>query len=231
MKKNEHGFEHQNEDELLAACRQIEGMTFGQIASFLHVKASEMSTARKGWVGCAIERLLGADGGCLARPDFLSLGIELKTLPINRLGKPAESTFVTKLSLLNLHRETWETSTCWAKLKRVLWVPVESDKSIHFLARRVGRAFLWSPDLESASILQRDWLELTSLIVLGRLDAVSAHLGEYLQIRPKAAHGRALSESYDEFGQVVCTLPRGFYLRPSFTEKIYTLCAPLSGNS
>jgi DNA mismatch repair protein MutH len=210
-----------DEQSLLAACRLIEGMTFAQIASQLNLTVSERAVSRKGWVGCAIEKLLGAEAACKPIPDFISLGIELKTLPLNQHGKPTESTFVTSLSLLKLHLETWETSSCWSKLKRVLWIPVEADKQVPFLARRVGQAMLWSPNEAQVQTLKRDWIELTSLIVLGRMNEVSAQLGEYLQIRPKAANGRSLSGAYDADGNKTLTLPRGFYLRAGFTETIY----------
>ncbi|MFH0351222.1 MAG: hypothetical protein ACHBMF_04755 [Chromatiales bacterium] len=44
--------------------------------------------------------------------------------------------------------------------------------------------------------------------------------GTYLQIRPKAAHGRARTEGIGGSGNVVQTLPRGFYLCAVFTEEI-----------
>lgn len=209
------------EAALLEACNQIEGLTIAQIASRLNLNVTEQASARKGWVGLAIERLLGAQAGSKPEPDFISLGIELKTLPINQQGKPAESTFVTSISLLNLHKQTWQTSVCWHKLQRVLWVPIEADSSIPFLERRVGQAILWSPTAHQAEVLERDWLELTQLIVLGKLGEVDAKMGEYLQVRPKAASGKSLSYAYDEEGRKQLTLPRGFYLRPTLTERIY----------
>ena len=48
----------------------------------------------------------------------------------------------------------------------------------------------------------------------------SSHYGRYLQIRPKAANARALGQAYDEEGNPGMTLPRGFYLRTSFTRQI-----------
>jgi DNA mismatch repair protein MutH len=210
-----------SEASLLEACSQIEGMTLAQLALQLNLTVTELASSRKGWVGQAIERVLGAQAGSRPEPDFISLGIELKTLPINQQGKPAESTFVTSISLLNIEQQTWLTSVCWSKLKRVLWIPVEADASIPFLERRIGQAILWSPTPHQTVILERDWLELTNLIVLGKLGEIDAQMGEYLQIRPKAANGKSLSYAYDEEGRKQFTLPRGFYLRPALTGLIY----------
>lgn len=89
----------QSESELLARCNAIEGLTFSQLAALLEIVIPEEPLKRKGWSGQAIEWALGATAGNKSSPDFCSLGVELKTLPINHLGKPAESTFVTTIPL------------------------------------------------------------------------------------------------------------------------------------
>ena len=208
------------EAELLAAAQAIEGLSFRQLSARVSHLIPESSLSRKGWVGCAIEAALGGQANSRPEPDFASLGIELKTLPLKKHGKPAESTFVSSIALLTLHQETWQTSSCFAKLRRVLWVLVEGDRAISFSERRIGPALLWSPSVEDKRILEQDWSELTWLIVSGRIDEVHAGLGEYLQVRPKAADGKALRDVQNAEGQKQKTLPRGFYLRARFTEKI-----------
>lgn len=163
---------------------------------------------------------LGATAGSRALPDFHHLGIELKSIPMNHLGKPAESTFVTVISLTTIHQETWKTSQCYAKLQRVLWVPVEGDKLIPYPHRRIGRAVLWSPSPEEEAILASDWEELTLLITTGRLAEINATLGHALQIRPKGLNAKSLSYGFDEEGNKIQTLPRGFYLRSKFTASL-----------
>jgi DNA mismatch repair protein MutH len=209
-----------DEGALLKRCKAIEGWTFEQLATALNLKIPLDPLQRKGWIGQAAEWILGATAGTQALPDFFELGIELKTIPIHASGKPAESTFVTSISLLTLHQETWETSPCFAKLKRVLWLPIEGDSEIPFPFRRIGRAMLWSPTPEQEKILKEDWEELTGLMVTGRLSEIHAGLGRYLQVRPKAANGKALCFGFDEKGHKVKTLPRGFYLRSGFTANL-----------
>jgi DNA mismatch repair protein MutH len=205
------------ESELLSKCREIEGLTLGQLATQLGAVIPTESLQRKGWAGVLIEKALGADAGNQSLPDFTNLGIELKTLPINAGGEPAESTFVTSISLLTLHQQIWETSQCCSKLKRVLWIPIEADSIIPYAHRRIGKGILWSPSLEEESILANDWSELSQMIVLGKLDEIHAGLGTYLQVRPKAANAKSLCHGVDEYGQKILTVPRGFYLRRSFT--------------
>ncbi len=180
----------------------------------------ENPAQRKGWAGQAIELALGANAGSRSEPDFVNLGVELKTLPINHLGKPAESTFVTTIPLLTVHKQTWQSSQCFAKLRRVLWLSIEGDTTIPFNYRRIGRGLLWSPSPEEEAILANDWSELTFLIGTGRLAEIDASMGDYLQVRPKGANAKSLCYGFDEAGNKISTLPRGFYLRSSFTGRL-----------
>ena len=206
--------------ELAARCESLSGLTFAQLADKLALSIPQMVQNRKGFIGMAIEKFLGASSGNKSQPDFHYLGVELKTLPINHLGKSSESTFVTSIPLLSIHKQTWRTSQCCLKLQKVLWLPIEDDDNIPYMHRRIGEGFFWSPSLNDERVLANDWEELTFLIRTGQLDKIHAGLGEYLQIRPKAADSKALCFGYDEQGNKVKTMPRGFYLRSSFTTRI-----------
>lgn len=209
-----------SEGELLARCQLIEGLSFAQLAMLLGLTIPLHPSQRKGWAGQAIELALGTTAGNQSSPDFCSLGIELKTLPMNHLGKPKESTFVTSIPLLTIHQQSWKTSQCFSKLKRVLWLPIEGDTTIAFAERRIGRGVLWSPSPSQEVVLEKDWSEFVFMISTGKLAEIDASIGEYLQIRPKAANSKSLCYGFDERGEKVLTMPRGFYLRSSFTMSV-----------
>jgi len=143
----------------------------------------------------------------------------LKTLPLNRSGSPKESTFVCAINLSNIE-SIWEESLVKHKLSRVLWIPIEADPETPLAARRIGSAILWSPDSDQESVLRKDWEELMDMISMGELEQITAHQGQYLQVRPKAANTRALTKGTDSEGKNILTLPRGFYLRTSLTNHI-----------
>lgn len=208
------------EEELIERCNMLEGLSFGQLAMELGLIIPEHSNQRKGWVGQALELALGANANNKAVPDFQHLGIELKTLPIAKSGKPTESTFITSIPLLTIHQEEWKSSQCYAKLKRILWIPTEGNTDIPYLHRRIGRGFLWSPEPHEEQVLAEDWNYLTLQISVGQLATIDAKAGVYLQVRPKGANGKSLCYGYDEEGNKIKTLPRGFYLRSCFTETI-----------
>lgn len=219
--RNENIQPPQTEEELLMRTEKLTGKTLGHIIHLVETNTQSVKKHHKGAIGQYFERLLGADAGNATTPDFTALNIELKTLPIGKNERPTESTFVTVIALTQIHQETWETSHVSKKLNRVLWIPIEGDREIPLHERRIGQAFLWSPNTEEYAILKNDWDELTNHIALGELENISAKSGIALQIRPKGANGRSLSWSLDQRGNKIKTLPRGFYLRASFTHELY----------
>ena len=174
----------------------------------------------KGWTGTVIEHALGANAGSLPEPDFRLISVELKTIPIGVNRRPLESTYVCTVPLAGDAAPGWHESNVRRKLARVLWVPFEGDRAIALPDRRVGTAMLWSPTHAEESALAKDWETLMDRVVLGRVEEISAREGEWLQIRPKAANAAARRLAIGASGALEPTLPRGFYLRPSFTAAI-----------
>ena len=210
----------QSESELLAQARSLAGFTLGELAAMAGLPIPEDLKRDKGWTGLLLEAWLGASAGSKPEQDFAALGVELKTIPIDRAGKPLETTFVCVAPLTGNSGVIWETSHVRHKLRRVLWVPVEGERSIPLAERRVGAPLLWSPDEEEDRQLRLDWEELMDLIVLGQVERITARHGEVLQLRPKAANSKALTEAVGIHGEPILTLPRGFYLKKNFTARL-----------
>ena len=209
-----------NEHELLSRVAHLAGKNLYQLACEIHWSVPENLKRDKGWIGQLLEIHLGASAGNLSEPDFQSLGIELKTIPLNRKHKAKETTFVCATPLVNHIGLLWQDSCVYHKLSRVLWLPVEADPAIAIAERKVGMGFIWSPSEQEMQALQQDWEEFMELISMGQVETITAHLGESLQIRPKAANGSVLTTGIGSSGQRKQTLPRGFYLRTSFTNQI-----------
>ncbi|WP_034916695.1 MULTISPECIES: DNA mismatch repair endonuclease MutH [Erwinia] len=210
----------ESEAVLLARAHQLAGYTLGELAQKMAFPIPPDLKRDKGWVGMLLEISLGASAGSKAERDFAHIGVELKTIPIDALGRPLETTFVCVAPLTGNSGVTWQTSHVRHKLARVLWIPVEGDRAIPLAARRIGAPLLWSPDSEEEALLQRDWEELMDMIVLGQVERITARHGEVLQIRPKAANSKALTEGIGENGEPIMTLPRGFYLKKTFTAPL-----------
>jgi DNA mismatch repair protein MutH len=208
------------ETELMQRAEALVGRTLDELAQQVQLMAPEVSTFGKGWSGQLLELLLGASAGSLAEPDFQHLGVELKTLPIDFTGKPLESTYISIVPLTQFMQLQWHASEVYHKLKRILWVPLITHKGQALGQRQVGTPFIWSPTSAQEAILRQDWQELMDMVAMGQLEQISAKQGQYLQIRPKGANAKSLCWGFDAEGNRIQTLPRGFYLRASFTSSI-----------
>ena len=207
-------------EQLLSQAQSIAGLTFGELADELHIPVPPDLKRDKGWVGILLERALGATAGSKAEQDFSHLGVELKTLPINAEGYPLETTFVSLAPLVQNSGVKWENSHVRHKLSCVLWMPIEGGRHIPLRERHIGAPILWKPTAEQERQLKQDWEELMDLIVLGKLDQITARIGEVMQLRPKGANSRSITKGIGRNGEVIETLPLGFYLRKAFTAGI-----------
>ncbi|MDT0602977.1 DNA mismatch repair endonuclease MutH [Thalassotalea castellviae] len=210
----------ESEAELIARAQALAGLTLGEIARQEKIKIPKNLNKEKGWIGLLLEQVLGASAGSKPIPDFPHLGVELKTIPIDRHGKPLETTFVCVAPLTGLVGATWQNSHIKNKLSKVLWVPVISERIIPVADRIVGTPFLWSPSVEEEQLLAQDWQELTDMIVLGEVENIHGKHGQILQLRPKAANSQAKTKAFNKNGKPFMTLPRGFYLKTAFTQQL-----------
>ncbi len=210
----------ESEAELLQRARGLAGLRIGQLAERFSLLAPADLRRAKGFVGALVERALGATAGSRAAPDFEALGIELKTLPVDSRGRALESTFVCTIPLVEIGEVEWLSSRVRRKLNRVLWVPVQGERQIPVPERQIGEPLLWALTAEAEAALRFDWEELAGIIGRGDVESITGHIGRCLQIRPKAADSHARRRGIDADGVGFAALPRGFYLRASFTSEI-----------
>lgn len=210
--------------QLLKRAESLEGLTVQSLLKDVGFEDVSFNRSKsKGLIGKLTEIFLGASCSNDALPDFIELGVELKTLPITKNGEVIESTFVTSAINLDLLRQqTWETSSVKKKLNQVLWVPYDGETAKQdVLLSRFARPFLVELTAADEMVLSEDFYELKEYLLLGKNDKASAKVGRYLQLRPKAAHSKVLQKvcllnSEHEFYMV----PKGFYLRKIFTQKL-----------
>jgi DNA mismatch repair protein MutH len=207
----------ESESELLERAEALTGRSLAEVALEHGVPVPPDLRRHKGWGGNLIERALGADAASRDEPDFRGIGVELKTLPVDRAGKPLETTFVATITLSRVGETPWKMSRVYRKLARVLWVPVQGERSIPLGKRKIATPLLWSPTKAQEDELRYDWEELAGIIGRGDVESISARLGKSLQVRPKAANSSVRRRAIDTEGAMIETLPRGFYLRTSFT--------------
>lgn len=207
-----------DEAELLARARALGGRTLGELAARFEVQVPESPARGKGWAGALLERALGSTAGSRAEADFPALGIELKSLPVSAEGRVLETTFVTTLELDGPRARDWAHSRARHKLARVLFIPVEAERTVPLAQRRIGMAFLFSPDAEQESRLAEDFALLVELATEGLFHRIDASQGRWLHLRPKGADSSALRWLHDDEAGLVRESLRAFYLRREFTQ-------------
>ena len=210
------------EHELMVAAELLAGQRLGELAKQCRRSVPHSFHQAKGWVGQLIETALGTNAANRSEPDFVELGIELKTIPIDRRGRPKETTFICTASLTQMGQWSYEDSRVCKKLSRVLWIPVQADPDTEIGQRMIGNPLLWSPSIEQEQILRSDWEFFANKVANGYVESISASEGEYLQMRPKGANSRSRGWGIDEDGASMKTPPKGFYLRTSFTAQLLT---------
>jgi DNA mismatch repair protein MutH len=212
--------------ELEVRAEALAGHTVSEVAKALGVSVPAESRRAKGFVGALAEAALGADPKAGDGPDFPSLAVELKTIPVSPDMKPRESTFCCAISMESADREEWESSRLWRRLQRVLWVPVvfasgpranRRRPAIELATGRFGKPRLWRPSPSEVAILRADWEDLMGAVGSGK--PPSAYAGLALQLRPKAKSSRVTTLAAGADGPRRA-LPLGFYLRARFTARI-----------
>jgi DNA mismatch repair protein MutH len=204
-------------EALVARAARLEGARVRDLAAGAGRAAPAGGVRSKGRVGELVEAVLGAEGGPgQRRIDFPSLGVELKTIPVSRAGRVLESTFVCAIRVDE--DVDFEASWVRAKLARVLFVPIVGDRTTPVPERTLGKPVLWAPIERQLAQLKSDYDDIIGLIGVGRIEDVSARIGRYLQLRPKAKDGAKRALAFGADGERVPTVPRGFYLRAVFTQ-------------
>ena len=210
----------QTEQELMTKADDIAGLSVSELAMALSVELAPDLKKNKGWLGQLIELALGASSGSKAQQDFPHLNIELKTIPISYQLTALETTYITTAPLLNNHKVTFEETVLYQKLQRILWIPIQGERDIPLGERRIGMPLLWQPSDEEWRLLKQDWEEAMEYICLGHVGLLTARQGQVLQVRPKAANGRCLTDAIGFEQSRIQTRPRGFYLKKEFTNQI-----------
>ncbi|SDJ00542.1 DNA mismatch repair protein MutH [Ferrimonas sediminum] len=210
----------ESESQLLERAEAIAGWSLGELADALGVAVPANLLHHKGWGGQLLERYLGADAGSKPEPDFSRLAIELKTIPVNSSGKPLETTFISVCPLTRLRGLRWQESPVFHKLQAILWIPILGERQIPVANRLIGMPVLWRPSPSEWQLLQQDWEEIIERVALGEVESITARHGEVLQLRPKAANSKVLTQAIGPGGTTIETLPRGFYLKIPFTHAL-----------
>lgn len=219
-KKNTKITPPQNFDELIANLNFIVGKSLTELAEFAKISVPIDTLHGKGFTGELIEKCLGASAANQSIPDFPELGLELKSIPVDDNLCPLESTFLCYAPLTGIRHYSFESSPLYSKITRVLFVLIRASRELDFSQRVVLGYFFYTPSEDELNTVRNDFNELYELVKTGNVEKINARIGQIIQMRPKGASGKVLTECIGPNGEIIRTRPRGFYMRRAFTQKL-----------
>ena len=207
------------ESELISRSDLLTGNKLIEIYKFFGMFFQKKHKSSDGYLGKIMEMYLGASAGNLPIPDFPDLGIELKILPLNRSMLPKKNIKICSTSFFPFKKNTlWEKSILRSKLKKILWIPFQSDTSIPFNKRKIYQPFIFKLK-KYEKVIKQDYENIMEFIFLGKVYKYSSSLGKYL-ILGNVSSNKKLTSFFNLDGHLVKSNYIGFYLNKAFIKKM-----------
>jgi DNA mismatch repair endonuclease MutH len=212
----------ETEDDLLERASQLKGKTITEIFQ------GEINEKNKGNIGNIIESHgFGIKNNNDARPDFEALGIELKVLPLKRLGdKSLTVKERTKICLINykkLIEEKWDSSHARHKLYRILFVFYEYDNRSPMQSKILDN-LLYKLEINEEPLIRSDWERTKKLVGDGYAHTLSESQNRVLAASRSGA-GKLSEDQWPEQPNQIhsrTARQRSFSLKPSYTKTLWS---------
>lgn len=217
---NDNLLSRKNENFLLKNAIKISGYSLKELIKKSNFFISNNLKKDKGWIGKFLEKFLGSTSNNKREKDFPTIGIELKTVPINRQGKTLQDSFICMVHPIKGNNVTWEKSYIKYKLQKILWIPVQSDNNIPIMKRKICCPFLWSPNILENKILKNDWEEIMEKIFLGKIKNITLQKTMILKILSKGVNKISKTCAINEYGKKIKITPLAFYFKKKFTTEL-----------
>jgi len=132
----------------------------------------------KGNFGQILEKFyFGYEPNSVAEPDFLEVGIELKTSPLKVLKngeyRSKERLVLNIINYLEVHKEVFETSSFLKKNGHLLLVFYLHEKDINLLDYLIKLVDEWKYTKEDLKIIKHDWEFINQKIKEGKAHELS----------------------------------------------------------
>lgn len=132
----------------------------------------------KGNFGQILEKYyFGYEPNSVAEPDFIEVGIELKSSPLKTLKngeyRSKERLVLNIINYLEVYKEEFEKSTFWKKNAHLLLVFYLHDKDLSLLDYIIKLVDLWEYPEEDLKVIRRDWEYINQKIREGKAHELS----------------------------------------------------------
>ncbi|QQG46936.1 MAG: hypothetical protein HYZ30_00645 [Candidatus Azosocius agrarius] len=203
-------------NDLIMKCNDISYKTLKTIVNKINVDNCSMLS--RGYVGQVVERFFNNQNGNKSQCDFLNLGIELKTLPLNVKNEPLNPIFICSLSP-NLRSLEWKYSNLYNKIKHILWVPYYKFNNCDIFSYKFLKPFFFKINLSQEIVIKADWYNLMNLFYSGNFNNFK-FVGKYIQILSHSKNKFDTINIFNKFGKKEIIIRKAFYFRKIFIKQL-----------
>jgi DNA mismatch repair protein MutH len=227
--------------ELMTYLDRMVGVPFEEILSAVPSINYEKSTPqqRKSLAGRVVETLLGEKANSRMRADLRSLGIEVKSIPLELRGPTngvplnltaREPTAITSgQAVFDDLSSSWRETHLFEKLRAVLWVPIMKHDLERYEGWYIRQPFVWMPSEDEERQLREDFEGIKDYVYgalkhgLGKPDQMpdmDRRNGLYLRLGTKAKDATTRKDFNLAGVGTFREKPRAWYIRPALTNQL-----------
>lgn len=201
---------------------KFSGCKLGDVNSFVKKKYQKITIkTNKGVVGQILEATTGRAPNSNPNPDIENLGVELKVLPVRKVGgilQPKERSKIKSLNYDEIAAERWETSSLKKKIQKILFLVYEQPTGYTYKDWRVltfKRTLVFNLENEKKDVIRSDWEKIKEMVRSKNANLISESDSEIL--------GACTSGSGKEkkYGGGFSAKERSFAFRHPFMKVFY----------
>ena len=174
-------------EALIKTYKKFEKKTLKDIYDYVSITYPNIKlTTNKGIVGQILEALIGNAPNSNPLQDVHELDIELKVLPLRKIGEklqPKERSKIKSINYQKIVKEEWNSSDLRDKMKKILFLQYEhpTGKTFEDWEEFIFKGcLLYDIENENESIIQTDWEEIKNKVVFEQADTLSESQGKVL---------------------------------------------------
>ncbi len=218
-------FNHKNYDKtciksVVNYAKQLENNSIRDLCDFQFSKTYE----GKGRFGILLEEIyFGYKANSKSEPDFVDIGLELKTAPLKRLKKGnlsvKERLVLNMINYNDIINENFITSTFWIKnqhLLLVFYLWIQDQLPYDYTNKLVET---WKFSKKDLIQIEKDWLSIQSKVTKGIAHTISGKDTFYLEASPKGSDKK--SSQISQPNSKILAQRRAFALKPRYVNLIY----------
>lgn len=218
-------YDEEDLESILEYASHLSNHTLREVIDFGEMDIGDGS---KGYVGQVIEKgYFHIENNNLPVPDFCSVGMELKVVPIKSTRKGLVSKERLVLSIIDYNQVPEKGFNMFLdKNSHLLIVFYLWDKDQDIRDYRILKTAEWIPEENELRILRQDWETIEDFVNLGRAHLLSERLTMYLAASTKGAgHGSDLRTQ--PFSDVLAK-QRALSLKSSFVTSLFNTLPDLN---